>query len=239
MSIAEKLATIAENEQRVFSAGYNGGYTNGYADGDSEMSLKLWDMLTAGGTRKRFYRTFTRTDFSDYVFPVPLITDENTDCESMFYDYGGAYLPKNIGFEKLSPSCNVTYMFCWSTGIAEIYDIGLPAMDDYACMFNSAYKIKKIAVLRCHKDTTFRSAFLSNSAAMALEEITFEGIVGQNIDMSPCKKLTYESLRSLIDCLYDYSETEETRTLGLGTANTEKLTEAEIAEITQKGWSVT
>lgn len=232
MSVAEKLTTIAENEQKVYDAGY--------AKGDADMDLKLWDMLTQGGKRENFYRAFAQTDFSDYVFPVPVISSENTNCESMFYNYAGAYLPKNIGFEKLLPSCDVTYMFCWSSTIKEIPDLRLPAMNDYKCVFNSAYRIRKIAVLRCHKDTTFLSAFYSNSTAMALEEITFEGIIGQDLDMSPCAKLTHESLMSIIGCLYDYSgEEETTHTLSLGTANQAKLTEAEIAEITQKGWSVT
>ena len=33
MSIAEKLTTIAENEQKVFEAGYNEGKQEGYGEG--------------------------------------------------------------------------------------------------------------------------------------------------------------------------------------------------------------
>ena len=36
MSIAEKLQTIAENEQRVYDAGASKGYNNGKADGITE-----------------------------------------------------------------------------------------------------------------------------------------------------------------------------------------------------------
>ena len=58
------------------------------------------------------------------------------------------------------------------------------------------------------------------------------------LDLSSCTKLTHDSLMSIINALYDYSGTTTTRTVTLGTDNKNKLTEAEIAIATQKGWSV-
>lgn len=237
MSIATKLTQIAENEQKVYDAGA--------ASQKAESDLQLWKMLTNNGTKgtagkydreKMFYLT----DFTGYTFAKPLINSGAPGyCTGMFYGYMGTALPDNIGFENVDASTNIDSLFTWGTSLTEIPDLGLPAMDSYYHFAMCVYKAKKIAVIRCHKDSTFVGAFTSSSAAMGLEDITFEGEIGQDLDMSDCAKLTYESLKNISSCLYDYSGTEETHTLGLGSTNQAKLTEAELAEITQKGWSIT
>ena len=46
MSIADKLTAIAENEQKVYGAGYNAGYSEGYSSGDVQGSTALLNRST-------------------------------------------------------------------------------------------------------------------------------------------------------------------------------------------------
>ena len=56
MSIAEKLTTVAENQQRVYDAGYSAGQQAG-GDGDNYYD-ELWDSLQANGTRTNYSNAF-------------------------------------------------------------------------------------------------------------------------------------------------------------------------------------
>ena len=59
------------------------------------------------------------------------------------------------------------------------------------------------------------------------------------IDFGACVLLNRDTLLRIIDALYDYSEdTEGVHIIKFGTVLLAKLTEEEIAEITQKGWTV-
>ena len=59
-----------------------------------------------------------------------------------------------------------------------------------------------------------------------------------NLNFSTCYSLTHETLIKILNALYDYSTSENTYTLALGTANLSKLTDEEIAIATNKGWNV-
>ena len=70
-----------------------------------------------------------------------------------------------------------------------------------------------------------------------LEEIRFEGVIGQNgLDFSSSTKLSHDSLMSIINALEN--KTSGTWTLTIGTDNLAKLTDAEKAIATQKGWTL-
>ena len=59
------------------------------------------------------------------------------------------------------------------------------------------------------------------------------------LDLSPCTKLTHDSLMNVINKLYDIaSKGVKTQQLILGSTNLAKLTAEEIAIATNKGWSV-
>jgi hypothetical protein len=72
-----------------------------------------------------------------------------------------------------------------------------------------------------------------------LENVTFEGTIGQNgLNFSWSINLSHDSLMSIINCLKDYSGTGTTKTVTLGATNLAKLTTAEKAVATQKGWTL-
>lgn len=98
------------------------------------------------------------------------------------------------------------------------------------CFQNS--DLKTIRLLYVYDTTAFSSTF---SGCANLENITFGGTIGQNISFSSSEKLTHDSLMSIIEHLGTVSST---RTLTLGSKNLAKLTDAEKAIATEKGWSL-
>ena len=62
MSIAKKLTTIAENEQKVFNAGYdkgnNVGYSDGYKEGYETSTFDFWNVFQKGGERRKYSYAF-------------------------------------------------------------------------------------------------------------------------------------------------------------------------------------
>ena len=231
MNIADKLTTIAENEQKVYDAGYNlGDYNHG---------LQIWQNIFGHITDNLYQRVFQLLDFSNYEFVKPIAPKGNANCSLMFCSYKGEYLPKNLDFSGVSSSANITSIFSWATNLLEIPDIGLPAMNSYAEFVHAAYRLKKIEIMRVHKDTAFSNAFIY-SGNMKLEEIYFEGEIGQNLNFGKCPNLIHNSLMNIIEHLYDYASegSAETYTLTLGSTNLAKLSSDEIAIGEAKGWVI-
>lgn len=72
----------------------------------------------------------------------------------------------------------------------------------------------------------------------ALQNVVFKGVLKcNNMNVSACP-LTKESLLSLLNILKDNSTTGTKNTVTLGATNLAKLTDAEIAKATQKGWTI-
>lgn len=114
----------------------------------------------------------------------------------------------------------------------------LPALDmsgatNLTQVFFSCGELAHIEKLIVNKDATFSSTF---TYCRSLEDVTIEGTIGSNVDFQYCTKLTHESLMSIIDALEE--KTSGSWVLTLGSANLAKLTDAEKAIATQKGWTL-
>ena len=73
----------------------------------------------------------------------------------------------------------------------------------------------------------------------ALKDIIIEGEISYNgVNFVVSTKLTHDSLMSIINHLKDFSGTTTTMTCTLGATNLAKLTDAEKAIATEKGWSL-
>lgn len=101
-------------------------------------------------------------------------------------------------------------------------------------VFRNCASLKTIRKLIVTEGVVFTNWF---SGCTALENITFDGVIGQNLDIrwSP---LTHDSLMSIINALKDYSADTSgtTYTLTIGGTNLEKLTQEEIDIIINKRW---
>lgn len=100
-------------------------------------------------------------------------------------------------------------------------------------MFRSASALKTIRQIELLCDITDAGgAFTCKS----LENIIFTGTgrICADVNFSVCTKLTHDSLLSIINALSDSSA----HTLTIGSVNKAKLTAAELAVATDKGWTV-
>lgn len=131
-----------------------------------------------------------------------------------------------------------------------------------ASAFNSCGVLEKVGVLNtplvisfascfsgCRKLHTIEGVDFSSARAVKyafancpeLVNLTFNGVIKvTDLDLSSCTKLTHDSLMSAINALLDHKTagTSGTFKLILGTTNLAKLTDAEKAIATQRGWTL-
>jgi hypothetical protein len=275
MSIADKLVTIAENEQRVYeagqnkgyeeghSAGYNDGFTDGYRDGESDGFSDgynigkeegivegkkaeydaFWDVLQEDGKRTNYQGAFYGLGWTDANFKPKYDIRPTGDvgASSMFF------MSRITNIAKALEDAGVVLDLSKATKFQSVfqacaYTVALPPIDMSSCdsCSNFVYGLTRLVSLELNniqEYCTFSKAFNSCSS---LENLIITGTIGQNFSVSGCNALTVPSLNNILACLKDYSTNQsgETYKLTLGATNLEKLTDAEKAIATQKGWTL-
>lgn len=234
MSISDKLVVIAENEQKVFDAGKK-------AEHDA-----FWDEYQRNGDRVGYKAAFSGQYWGDSCFQ-PKYDMRPTDASYMFEE---SHITDLAGILKecgvvldLSNCTNVTQMFFWCKKITTIPIIDTTATTDdgtngtFYYLFGWDEKLQSIEkiILKQSGEQKFNGTF---GGCYALREIRFEGVIGNDISFQDSPLLTHDSLMSIINHLKDFSGTTTTMTLTLRTTNLAKLTDAEKAIATQKGWTL-
>ena len=155
-------------------------------------------------------------------------------------------------------SCNMMYYASNITDTKIALNITLCTQMDQ--VFRSAKKLRIIRKLIVKESSTYNYTFRD---CEALEEIIFEGVIGQNIDFSYSPLLKVESMIGTVAteeqiatgtnilefngvyyyggifiALKDLTGTGETRTCTLGATNLAKLTDEQKAIATDKGWTL-
>lgn len=234
-TIAEKLQVITENEQRVFDAGKKAEYD------------AFWDEFQAKngklGARDDYQGGFYGVGWNDETFKPKYDMNPST-CASMFVsvqitDLDASLKQCGVTLDTTNAE-RVSKMFFWASKLTKIPTLNCTNVtrgNYFEDAFNTATKLETIEkiILREDGTQTFSGAF---TGAKALKNITFEGVIGQNIDFKDCTLLTHESLTSIINALQQYNGDGKTHTVTLGQANISKLSEQEIAFVTQKGWTI-
>jgi hypothetical protein len=191
MTIAEKLTQIAENEQKVFDAGYakgtaQGGYAEGYADGKQAEYDAFWDAFQNYGNKRYYYYAFAW---------------QQTDNEAWATD---AYNPKypiiadcNAG----EPSPYATQsIFHYSSRLKDVkVPITLKNGAANACFYN-CYRLTNIPSLTLENVTGFVNTFMNCNA---LETLIVHGKIEADIDLQWSTKLSMESIESIMCALSD------------------------------------
>ena len=222
MSIAEKLTQIAENEQRVYEAGC------------SKAELDFWKGFTNNGKRQSYLYAFLNCNFSGKTIPEGLCKPYSR-LTQMFYQYYGEYLPLGIDCSTFNVSQSSAYhaeqMFRYSY-VKEVYDLKIPVQKSYNYFADACSNLTKIELLRSDENTTWTSAF---NSCPNLAYLRIEGTIGKAFSVSGCNKLDHDSLMSIINALASITTT---LTCTLGSTNLAKLTDAEKAIATEKGWTL-
>lgn len=221
MTFAEKLTLIAENEKRVFDAGYakgssegGSGYEQGVADGKKVEYDAFWDAYQKNGNR------------SDYNYA--------------FYAWDGAcYKPKYPLVGMLS-GCFTNSTI---TDTVVPIKIVLNRTTAISAVFQNCQSLKTIPYVEFSHYGDFRNTVFGNCYALENLNVVADlenGICinSNNFDVHWSEKLSHDSLVSIINALADKtSDTSGTEWVcTLGTTNLNKLSATEIAVATGKGW---
>lgn len=231
MSIAEKLTTIAENEQKVFEAGYNEGKSEGYGEGQLDGYNNGYDTGVIDG-RQAEYDEF----WDDYQW-----NGERIDYQVSFSGYGwnkDTFKPKY----NIAPS--TAYMmfryFNRATGnepidlVDHLEKLGVTL--DFSNSTSGGYdfqyaRISRVGIVNLSKrNAGIENTFINCSYLETIEGLVFkndgsqnwytpftgcsklknvnsvEGKIGRTANLSPCP-LTAQSAINFINALMDYSGT--------------------------------
>ena len=210
MSIAEKLTAIAENEQKVFDAGKKAEYD------------RFWDSFQNNGNRLNYSYAFSMgsnwagggwdDDLYNPKYPIS-VTGLNNITGTYQYT------------EKISDT---------KVEISVGQIVNGTQTGNMLSTFLNAKGLVTIRKLTVDETVVFSGTF---NGCFSLENLTMAGTIGQNgFNVSDSTKLTHDSLMSIINCLE--AKTEGTWTVTLGTENLAKLTDAEKAIATEKGWTL-
>lgn len=166
MSIADKLNTIAENEQLVYRAGQKSEYD------------KFWDK----------FQNYGKTENYNYAFAMGRFNDEN-------------YNPK-YPIKCSSGTTSGRYMFYNASDITDTKVEIIPYNDLSNAFSNSG--IVTIRKLTVTEKITYSSTFTETND---LVNITFGGVIGQDISFRYCSKLSDKSVDNIIEHLKNFNGT--------------------------------
>ncbi len=194
MSIAEKLTTVAENQEKVYDAGQTAEYD------------RFWNAFQDNGNRTDYEKAFFHKFWNDTI-----------------------YNPKY----PIVASVTASQMF----DAAHITDTKVPIeiRDGVADMaFVRCSRLVTIPLLKLTNVTKFSNTF---AVCSKLENITIEGSIDVNFNISATAVLTNESVQSIIDHLKDLTGAT-TQTLTFHADVGAKLTDEQKASITAKNWTL-
>ena len=249
MSIAEKLTTIAENEQRVYDSGYKSFWKAYQSNGNQIYGAQYM----FSGVRWNDYTFYPMYDIvlygnSSYVFAYNNVSNlrERMNQQGVTIRLNSVTTMSNFFWNaktKEIPTINlngVKYVdrFCQNcTNLTTIPAMDFSTCQEFSYFVSGCSALKTIELINFSSATSLSNAFTGCSA---LEDITVDGVNKLSINFSACSKLTIESLRSIISALYDFVGNGETttRTLTLHATAKARLTEADIKTITDKGWTL-
>lgn len=232
MSIEEKLTTIAENQRRVYDAGYavadhhgqitanlryqegleegyQSGKTDGILQGEQNAYDAFWDNSQQNGNRTNYTQGFSGYGWTDETFKpkYPIIANE------------ARYMFAHVTISNIN---------------VRIYIVGTDIRNFFE--HSTLKNVQEIVLTQ----PTVATSWMSYTSGLEEIRITCEGN-GCFMENVTCtvNTLSHDSLVSIINALQDLVPLGKNYTFSIGSTNKAKLTTAEIAIATEKGWSVT
>ena len=229
----------AEGSEEGFNSGFIEGKAEGVEEGKKAEYDAFWDAYQENGKRTNYGGCFAGVAWNKNTFK-PKYNIRPINAQQMFWNnwVGGDLVEVLSSLDitlDFSGCTSIATCFGWC-GITRVGEMDLRKTYNASAIFSGAYNIETIDKIVVNKNTTFTSWF---SQVTTLKNITFEGVIAQNgLNLQWSPNLTYETLRSIINCLQDKSaDTSGTSwVVTVGTANIAKLTADDLLEITTKGW---
>lgn len=243
MRVNEKMTAIADAIR-----GRTGGTEKLTLD---DMATEVDAVYDAGkeAERDEFWKLALRSQsYMPYAFAGCCWKDENFkpkydikpngDASNMFRANGITNLKKcleDAGVTlDLSAVKNANTMFAYCSNLTTLPKLDLSSATSTNTAFNDDYVLETIEEIKFGENTKFSQSF---DDCTSLTNMIVTGVIGQNgLNLSYSPKLTHESLMSVINALQ--TKTSGSWSVTLGTTNLAKLTDAEKAIATQKGWTL-
>ena len=228
MSIAEKLAKIAENEQAVFEAGKKSEYD------------RFWDVYQENGNMTYYAYAFAGVGWTQSVFKpkyniVP-VTPTSMFSSSRIVDIR----PQTIGVDVDFSKCTSFYYLCSNSTIKYIgvVDCSSASPASLSYIFSSAKELVSVEKVIMPEMDSAGFADKSFENAVKLEHICIEGVIRRSASLKWSVVLTKESITSIVQAL---SDTAEGQTITFSqTAKEAAFTDSEWATLigTKPNWTI-
>ena len=208
MSISEKLTTIAENEQKVYDAGYEKGNQAGYDNGYIQAYDDYWTAYHTNTEMTNGRHRFYGWEINEKTFR-PQKDFTVTDCYRMFTNTSGDYdlveLCEKRGVKMVLKAGTINNSMAMFNGAAVVrigeVDISVGTGNYWQATFLSCTKLKTIEKLVLSENVYPLSMFVS---CFKLQNLTIEGTIGQNgFNVQWSTLLSKESIISIITALSD------------------------------------
>ena len=211
MNVIEKLTEIAQNEPKVYEAGKRAGRDD------------FWSRYLQNGGRTTNFSNqlglFNGNNFGFSNFYPTYDIKPIGDASYLFYAWENKYKDSAGSLSERLKECGVVLDTSGATNLtlafAYTHITELPTLDCTGLgsgstgLFSHSYgRLKTIEKLIVNESVTFASWFTNAN----VQNLTFEGVIGQNLNLGPCTSLTGDSIRSTIGCLSD-TATGKTLTL--------------------------
>lgn len=227
MSIAEKLAKIAENEQAVFEAGKKSEYD------------RFWDVYQENGNMTYYAYAFAGVGWTQSVFK-PKYNIEPVTPTSMFSSSRIVDIrPQTIGVDVDFSKCTSFYYLCSNSTIKYIgvVDCSSAQSASLSYIFSSAKELVSVEKVIMPEMDSAGFADKSFENAVKLEHIRIEGVIHRSTSLRWSPLLSKASMESMINAL---SDTAEGQTITFSqAAKNNAFTDSEWAELigTKPNWT--
>lgn len=234
MTTAERLAAVAENEQKVYAAG-------GAAALDG-----FWENLQDGGRRTDYTGAFAGWGSGMAQYFCPKYDIVPTAAFYLFYKFGAVTdLPEFLEQKGLSFDTKNTTDFRYMFSYSQIEHAGvIDTRSATACtgLFDTANRLKTIDELILRDDGSQQFSYTFAYAA-AIRDIKITGTIGNDVNLRWSQDLTEASLVSVLSALSKDSTLAGGKSLTLA-AKTRTVIEASAAATEQysaslaAGWTI-
>lgn len=249
-TVYEKMTAIADNirsktgkTELLNLVDMASGIDEVYESGKKSEYDKFWDLFQAKGSRNAYVYAFYSTGnggWYDEMFYPKYDINVGGNATNMFYAFNGGVSHTAMDLSSRLEECGVTLdtsttsifksMF-QASAISRIPPINISNLtteSNASYMFYSQRIITIDKIILPNEDNNVKPFGAFALGVSNLENITFEGVICNRIKFSSSKKLTIESLKSIITHLKDFAGTDSefTQTITF-TEESKALLEAE------------
>lgn len=211
-----------------------------YEEGKKAEYDAFWDAYQDGGNRTNYQYGFAGAGWNDATFK-PKYDIKPTDSFHLFSGTGITDLVKllndrNITLD-LSQSVNTSYLAQTSTALQTLPVLNLTGRShiNYFLYDCTALRSVEKVILKADGSQKFNQYSFTNLPA--LEEIRFEGTIGNSLEIKDSPPLSTASVQSIIDHLKDLTGATA-QTLTLHATVGANMTAEQKAAITSKNWQL-